>query len=40
MPYVTGRTVHDADAHIMETPTWLRDHADPDIRLAARMRYA
>ena len=32
MPYVTGRVVHDADAHIMETPTWLRDHADPDIR--------
>lgn len=32
MPYVTGRVVHDADAHIMETPTWLRDHADPEIR--------
>ena len=32
MPYVTGRTVHDADAHIMETPTWLRDHADPAVR--------
>jgi predicted TIM-barrel fold metal-dependent hydrolase len=32
MPYVTGRVVHDADAHIMETPTWLRDHADPDLR--------
>ena len=32
MPYITGRTVHDADAHIMETPTWLRDHADPTIR--------
>ena len=32
MPYVSGRTVHDADAHIMETPTWLRDHADPDVR--------
>ena len=32
MPYVTGRIVHDADAHIMETPSWLRDHADPDIR--------
>jgi predicted TIM-barrel fold metal-dependent hydrolase len=32
MPYVEGRIVHDADAHIMETPTWLRDHADPDIR--------
>ncbi len=32
MPYSTGRIVHDADAHIMETPNWLRDHADPDIR--------
>ncbi|MET0727458.1 MAG: amidohydrolase family protein [Acidimicrobiales bacterium] len=33
MPYnSTGRVVHDADAHIMETPTWLRDHADPDVR--------
>src|SRR5262249_52161817 len=32
MPYITGRIVHDADAHIMETPTWLRDHADRSIR--------
>jgi predicted TIM-barrel fold metal-dependent hydrolase len=32
MPYVSGRVVHDADAHIMETPTWLRDHADPALR--------
>ena len=32
MPYIEGRVVHDADAHIMETPNWLRDHADPDIR--------
>lgn len=32
MPYSSGRVVHDADAHIMETPTWLRDHADPSIR--------
>lgn len=32
MPYVTGRVVHDADAHIMETPSWLRDHADADVR--------
>jgi hypothetical protein len=32
MPYSTGRVVHDADAHIMEPPTWLRDHADPAIR--------
>ena len=26
------RIVHDADAHIMEPPNWLRDHADPAIR--------
>ena len=32
MPYSTGRIVHDADAHIMETPNWLRDHADPGVR--------
>ena len=33
MPYnSTGLVVHDADAHIMETPNWLRDHADPDVR--------
>ena len=28
MAYVEGRVVHDADAHVMETPTWLRDHAE------------
>ena len=33
MPYnQTGLVVHDADAHIMETPGWLREHADPGIR--------
>src|SRR5439155_13628735 len=32
MPYIEGRIVHDADAHIMETPTWLIDHADPSVR--------
>jgi predicted TIM-barrel fold metal-dependent hydrolase len=32
MPYSEGRIVHDADAHIMETPNWLRDHADPRFR--------
>jgi predicted TIM-barrel fold metal-dependent hydrolase len=26
------RIIHDADAHIMEPPTWLRDHADPMLR--------
>jgi predicted TIM-barrel fold metal-dependent hydrolase len=28
----TGLTVHDADAHVMETPNWLRDHADSAVR--------
>lgn len=32
MPYIENRRVHDADAHIMETPGWLREHADPAIR--------
>ncbi len=32
MPYNTLGVVHDADAHNMETPDWLRDHADPSLR--------
>ena len=32
MAYIEGRLVHDADAHIMETATWLRDFADPEFR--------
>ena len=32
MAYISDRVAHDADAHIMEPPNWLRDHADPDIR--------
>jgi predicted TIM-barrel fold metal-dependent hydrolase len=32
MPYVEGRLIHDADAHLMETPTWLRDHAEDRYR--------
>lgn len=32
MPYATGRIFHDADAHIMETPDWLLDHADAATR--------
>jgi predicted TIM-barrel fold metal-dependent hydrolase len=26
------RTIHDADAHLAETPEWIRSYADPDIR--------
>ena len=29
MPYTGDRLVHDADAHIMEPPDWLIEHADP-----------
>lgn len=32
MSYIEGRVVHDADAHIMEPPTWLRDYADASVR--------
>ena len=32
MPYVEGRTVHDADSHVMETPDWLVAWADPGVR--------
>ena len=27
MPYA-HRRIHDADAHVMETPDWLQAHAD------------
>src|SRR3954467_9827685 len=32
MPYAEGRLIHDADSHVMETPEWFRDFADPDVR--------
>ncbi|RIK96412.1 MAG: amidohydrolase [Proteobacteria bacterium] len=32
MPYVEGRVVHDADAHVMETSDWLLRFAEPSIR--------
>ena len=32
MAYVEGRTVYDADSHLMELPDWLESYADPDIR--------
>ena len=37
----TGLVVHDADAHIMEPPGWLREHADPACGTSCRpLRYA
>ena len=32
MSYIEGRTVHDADAHVVETPDWVHEYADPAIR--------
>jgi predicted TIM-barrel fold metal-dependent hydrolase len=32
MPYVEGRTIHDADSHVVETPDWFFPYADPGIR--------
>ena len=32
MPYAQGRTFHDADSHVMETPYWLMPYADPGVR--------
>jgi predicted TIM-barrel fold metal-dependent hydrolase len=32
MPYAEGRTFHDADSHVMETPDWLTPYADPGVR--------
>ena len=32
MPYAEGRTFHDADSHVMETPGWLASYADPAFR--------
>jgi uncharacterized protein len=32
MPYAEGRTFHDADSHVMETPDWLVAYADPSVR--------
>jgi predicted TIM-barrel fold metal-dependent hydrolase len=36
MPYAEGRTFHDADAHVMETPDWLVPFADPPVRSRLR----
>lgn len=39
MPYATGRAIHDADAHVMETPDWLLPFADPAIRARVPLLY-
>src|SRR5688500_1518272 len=36
MPYVEGRTVHDADSHIFEPPGHAEEYADPRHREALR----
>ena len=36
MPYVEGRTVHDADSHIFEPPGYAEEYADPKHRDALR----
>jgi predicted TIM-barrel fold metal-dependent hydrolase len=32
MPYVEDRIVHDADAHVMETPEWIEEFASPRVQ--------
>lgn len=32
MPYAEGRVIHDADSHLMETPDFFVEFADPEIR--------
>ena len=37
--YAAGRTIFDADSHIMELPDWLAQYADPSIRQRIRPLY-
>jgi predicted TIM-barrel fold metal-dependent hydrolase len=39
MPYAEGRTYHDADSHVMETPDWILPYADPGVRERLRPLY-
>jgi hypothetical protein len=32
IPYTAGRKMYDSDSHVMETLTWLTDHAAPEQR--------
>jgi predicted TIM-barrel fold metal-dependent hydrolase len=39
MPYAEGRTIHDADSHLMETPDFFFPFADPGVREKMRPVY-
>jgi len=39
MAYIEDRIVHDADAHTMETPDWLKPFSDPDMRDAIQVEF-
>jgi predicted TIM-barrel fold metal-dependent hydrolase len=39
MPYAEAGTIHDADAHIVETPDWLFPFADPGVRSQLKPLY-
>ncbi|MEM7078879.1 MAG: amidohydrolase family protein [Pseudomonadota bacterium] len=39
MAHIEDRIVHDADAHVMETPDWLTPFADPDMRDEIQARF-
>jgi len=39
MAYIEGRIVHDADAHVMETPDWFDAVAERHVREAFRERF-
>ena len=39
MPYVTDRVIHDADAHVMETPEWIEDYVTPEIQRYALSKF-
>jgi len=39
MSYAEGRTIHDADSHVMETPDWLVSYADAEVRSRLKPLY-
>ncbi|MEM7019262.1 MAG: amidohydrolase family protein [Pseudomonadota bacterium] len=39
MSYISGRVVHDADAHVMETPGWLKPFATAEIARKLEARF-